>query len=158
MKEVTNTYWVAEDGSRFSLREACEEYERNCNVKLDEKVPDLYVKELENVVPLAFTFKAHNRQLFSSDMFLHYQWFKLNNKKDYRRLREALGDNNGRLKSNLSEPKKYPDLLAVELTMPYQKMPAEHDYKYSGAYSYVGDERSKTEEYFNGENGVLSYL
>ena len=71
---------------------------------------------------------------------------------------DAFGDNHGRLKRNLSEPKKYPDLLAVELIMPRQMMPAEHDFKYTGAYTYVGDELSKTEEYFNGENGVLSYL
>lgn len=154
MKEVVNTYYIAEDGSRFLDKNACLEYEKNYNIDLDKKLPELYVKELEGKIPLAFSFLAH--EVKNKTFFQKYQWFRFNNEGDYQKFLDIVPDRNP-LKHKLCKPKKYPELLGIELTQPFQLSPQE-GYRYSGRYSYLNDEKDFSEKYFNGENGIMKYL
>ena len=153
MREETYIKYYADDESVFYNKEECIEYENNCNMQLDKVFPDLYVMALEDTEPLSFSFRTHNT-IFIRDSFIKYQWFLLKSSKDYNDIINILPEYN-KLKSKLKEPSTYPNLLAVELTMPYKKIINEK-WRYSGCYAYISDEEKKTKKYFEKIHEILN--
>lgn len=149
MREETVTRYYADDGSMFFTKEECEHYEANCQVDFEKELPDLFVSELSNTIPLAFVFKCHKIDM--GNTWQKYQWFKLKNKEDFGRVQSILEIAKAlKVKTTshlcLREPNVYPNLLAVEMSIPAQLMGPYH-YTYTGRYTYYSEQMETVESY-----------
>ena len=161
MREETCTKYYADDGSVFTTKRECEEYERNVNVKLDEVLSDIYLKELDKTVPAFYResyFDANRDTLpgyINTGMdHLDYQWFELCNEADFYRLLKAAPENS-KLARLLRKPEAFPEVIAIELSSSLTLMALQKNSKYTGRYAYMNEDKKKILNVFGRVNEVL---
>lgn len=157
MREETITRYYADDGSVFGTKLECEAYEKNADVNLKEVLPDMYL-DLEGVAPPFYREDSYIKDTLPSldGDFIKYEWFALKTPEDYRRLEEAV-PKSSKLVRNLKEPKVYPEVIAIESSMPCMLMSGQKKYKYTGRFAYINREKEKLNEVFRLVNEALKY-
>lgn len=139
-KVETIVTYIADDGSKFHSEEDCRFYEENCAGEYLKNL-SFAIKELNYVSPI-------NRKNISDLKLYNYIWFRLSCKEDFIVLKNALSKHNksGIITNRLTEPTTYPDLLAIEMSMPHQLM-AQERYSFTGQYYYFNSQKKDMEDY-----------
>lgn len=139
-KVETIVTYIADDGSKFHSEEDCRFYEENCAGEYLKNL-SFTIKELDYANPI-------NRKNISDLKLYNYIWFRLSSKEDFIVLKNALSKHNksGIITNRLTEPATYPDLLAIEMSMPHQLMACER-YSFTGQYYYFNSQKKDMEDY-----------
>ena len=146
MIEKTVTTYVANDGSVFTNKQDCLDYEANCARNIFTDCP-LLLKNMEHIAPKIITHKPtpyHTK----TNQIVQYEWLLIQNKDDFKNIQAILLKNNktSAIIHSLKEPTAYPTILALEKTMP-DTMMALSKYRYTGAYTYVHEEILRFDKY-----------
>ena len=158
MREETFTRYYADDGSVFNTKYECEAYEKNVGVNLGGVLPDMYL-DMEGKTPPFYRGGSHIKDTlpFPDDgNFTKYEWFVLKVPEDYRKLEEAV-PKGSKLARNLYEPKAYPEVIAIESSMPCMLMSGQKKFKYTGRFAYINREKEKLNEVFHLVDEALKY-
>lgn len=161
MREEIFTRYYADDGSVFNTKEECEAYEKNVGVNLEEMLPDMYL-HMKGMIPPFYRRVSYIKDTLPfpdggiTPYSTKYEWFALKTPEDYRRLEEAI-PKNSKLARNLYDPKAYPEVIAIESSIPLSLMCNQKKHKYTGRYAYVNREKEKISEVFRLINEALKY-
>lgn len=153
MREETFTRYYADDGSVFTTKEACESYEKNAVVNLEEVLSDMCL-ELEEMFPPFYRRNSYIKDTLplpdvgNFTDYTKYVWFVIKTPDDYRRFKEAVPKNSN-LARNLKEPDTYPEVIAIESTIPISLKSNQKKYKYTGRYAYMQHEKEKIRKRFD---------
>ena len=105
MVEITDTVYIAVDGTRFKTESACLAYEKEYN-KIQERAESIEINELYDTYPLDTDGQYINEHH-------EYNWYKVSNEDDYNCLVEMYGD-------DVVRPKSYPDVICIENDIYYK--------------------------------------